>query len=155
MDCSELPKLSYERGGSLSLSLAVYDRDNSLIVVPLGKENDYSGEFINIGRVCIALSESMEAVDMQIPYSSGEGKVVSALALPRGAAARVVFPGSYLLVDDDCSIEVHPEMSVIHLFCSSLSSDTLIHLSIAQNVVFDVTSDNRLAGIWISEIQQR
>jgi len=155
MDRSMLPPLVFKRGDTLAESVIVYDRDNSLLVVALGNENDYSGEFINIGRVCIALGESMNAVDMQIQYSLCEAKRVPGLSIPEGFVARVIFPESYLLVEDTCTIEVHSDESVMHLFYADLPPNELLHLSVARNVVIDVTIDNRLAGIWVGEIQQR
>ena len=154
MDRAELPTLSFEQGGELSEAQVVYDRDNSLIVIALSRENDYSGEFVNIGRVCIALGEKMDAVDVQVQYSPGDAKTVPGLRLPEGLAARLIFAESYLQVEDVCGIEAHPEMSVMHFYFTD-PKDELLHLSLAKNVVFDVTPDDRLAGIWVSGVTQR
>ena len=155
MHRSKLPPLVFERGETISESVIVYDRDNSLLVVSLGSENDYSGEFINIGRVCIALGGSMDAVDMQIQYTPAEAVRVPGLSLPEGFPARVIFPDSYVLVEDNCTIELPPDSRAMHLFYADLPANELLHLAVARNVVFDVTIDNRLAGIWVGEIQQR
>ncbi|MDR2734369.1 MAG: hypothetical protein LBC99_06970 [Spirochaetota bacterium] len=155
MERPNLPLLRYKLCGTVSESDIVYDRENSLLVIALSRENDYSGEFINIGRVCIALGESMDAVDIQIQFSEGETKKVSHLAMPEGQAARVIFPESSLPVEDLCSIEVHPDLSVLHFCFADLPPNEALRLSVAQNVVFEVTNEHTLAGLWVSRIQQR
>jgi len=155
MDRLELPLLRYEPGGTLSDADIVYDRDSSLLVITLSNENDYSGEFISIGRVCIALGERMDAVDIQIQFSESESKKVSGLAMPEGKAARVIFPESYLPAEDTCGAEVHPDLSVLHFSFADISPNEALYLAVAQNVVFEVTGEHTLAGIWVSRIQQR
>jgi hypothetical protein len=155
MDRLSLPLLTYEMGGELSESVIVYDRDSSLLVITVSQENDYSGDFISIGRVCIALGEKMDAVDIQIQFSEGETKKSPNLVMPEAEAAKVIFSESYSPAEDACGVEVHPDLSVLHIACADISSDEVVHLAVAQNVVFDVTSDHRLAGIWVNRIQQR
>jgi hypothetical protein len=162
MDSLQLPLLAFERVKDVMEPRIVYDRDSSLLVLTLSNENDYSGEFVNIGRVCIALGAKMNAVDVQVQYSSSEAKIVFDLTLPECYAARVTFTDSQLQTgaedfqgEDDCRIEVRPDMSVMHLYFIDFPEKELLRLSPAKNVVFDVTPDNRLAGIWISGIEQR
>jgi len=155
MDRLRLPLLRYEPCRALSESDIVYDRDSSLLVITISKENDYSGEFINIGRVCIALGENMDAVDIQIQFSEGEAKKTPGLAMPEGTAARVFFPESSPPSEDICGVEAHPDLSVLHFSFADIAPVDLLYLAVAQNVVFELTSGHTLAGIWASRIQQR
>lgn len=155
MERSQLPEVVFERAKTLPVPLIIWDRDSSLLIVSLSEENDYSGEFINTGRVCIALGESMQAVDIEVNYSPSELTVVPDLVMPEGFAALVRFPDSYLIVDTISQMQALPDYSAMHLWYLSLPESEILHLRVAENVIFDVTIDNRLAGIWIGNITQR
>lgn len=155
MERSQLPEVVFEQAKTLPVPLAIWDRDNSLLVVSLSDENDYSGEFINTGRVCIALGEDMQAVEIEISYSPAELTIVPDLVIPEGFSALVRFPVSYLVVDTISQMQALPDYSAMHLWYLNLPKSEILHLRVAENVIFDITIDNRLAGIWIGNITQR
>ncbi|HOG65353.1 MAG TPA: hypothetical protein PLD82_07960 [Spirochaetota bacterium] len=155
MERSQLPEVIFERAKTLPVPLIVWDRDSSLLIVSLTEENEYSGEFINTGRVCIALGDLMQAVDIEVNYSPADVTVDPDLAMPEAFAASVRFTDSYLIVDTISQIKVLPDFSLMHLWYTDAPPSEMLHLRIAEHVIFDVTIDNRLAGIWVGNIVQR
>lgn len=155
MERSQLPEVVFERANELPAPVIIYDRDNSLLVVSLSAENDYSGEFINTGRVCISLGEAMQAVDVQIRYAPGELTINPDLVMPEGFAAKVFFPESYLVVETISEVEALQDMSLMHLWYTKVPDNEVLHLRVAPHVVFDVSIENRLTGIWIGNIEPR
>lgn len=155
MERSQLPEVVFERAKSLPVPVIIWDRDSSLLIVNLTEENDYSGEFVNTGRVCIALGDAMQAVDIEVNYSPAEVTIVPAIIMPEGFAATVRFPDSYLVVDTISKIEALPDMSAMHLWYTNVPNTEVLHLAVAHNVIFDVSIENRLVGLWIGNISQR
>lgn len=151
----ELPRVEYTAANSIPASTAIYDREGGLIIVNLDKPNDYSGEFINTGLVCISLDSNMVIEDMEIKFSTGEAEVVPGLQLPEGVAATVHFIDSFLEVEQVSSLKTNPEKDLVYVCYEDVAEEEKLCLRVAEGISFEITLDNRLAGIWVKDLIAR
>lgn len=147
-----LPCIQFSRAESLPDSLAIFDREASLLVVNIEKPNDYSGEFVDSGRVCFSLDSEMMIEDFELKFSTSDAAISDDLVLPECVDARVSFVrdcGSLALEED---IRTNNAMNLVHIKYKDEEEDNLLHLRVASGIVLDVTLENQMVGIWISGI---
>lgn len=152
MPLSELPVISFQKADSIPASTAIFDQEGNVLIINLEKDNDYSGEFINSGLLCISLDSSMMIEDMEIKLSTSDIRRVPGLAFPQGIPAEVRFEESFVTTEKVSDLYADNDLSVIHLEYAKVSADDLIHLQVAGGIIFDVSLDNRLLGVWIKDI---
>lgn len=155
MPGKELPRVEYTAAQGVPDSTAIYDRDGGLIIVNLDKPNDYSGEFINTGLVCISLDSNMVIEDMEIKFSTGEAEVIPNLQVPPGIPATVHFQDSFLEVEQVSSLKTNPDSDLVFVCYEVVSDEEKLCLQVAGGVFFEITLDNRLAGIWVKDLIAR
>lgn len=152
MPLSELPVISFQKADSIPASTAIFDQEGNVLIVNLEKDNDYSGEFINSGLLCISLDSAMMIEDMEIKLSTSDIRRVPGLAFPQGLPAEVRFEESFVTTEKVSELYADNDLSVIHLEYAKVSADDLLHLQVAGGIIFDVSLDNRLLGVWIKDI---
>jgi len=152
MSEKELPMVSYTAAETVPENTAIFDRDANLIVVNLDKPNDYSGEFINSGRICISLDSKMMIEDLEVKFSTSDVEVDDGLSFPEGIVSSVVFEDSYISVERDDVIRTTNSREVVHILFEEAAEEEILHLKVAEGIIFDVSLDNRLMGIWLNQI---
>lgn len=152
MPLSELPVISFKKADSIPASSAIFDQEGNVLIVNLEKDNDYSGEFINTGLLCISLDSSMMIEDMEIKLSTSDIRRVPGLAFPAGIPAEVRFDESFVTTEKVSELFADNDLSVIHLEYVKVAEEELLHLQVAHGIIFDVSLDNRLLGVWIKDM---
>ena len=152
MPLSELPVISFQKADSIPASTAIFDQEGNVLIVNLEKDNDYSGEFINSGLLCISLDSAMMIEDMEIKLSISDIRRVPGLAFPQGIPAEVRFEESFVTTEKVSDLYADNDLSVIHLEYAKIPMEDLLHLQVAEGIIFDVSLDNRLLGVWIKDI---
>jgi hypothetical protein len=156
MQDEKLPIVEYSPVDRIPDSIAIYDREASLLVVNLDKPNDYSGEFIDSGIVSISLDSDMAIEDFELKFCTQDCTIDDSLVLPpERINAKVSFLSGH------GSLELHEYLStnnnrdLVHIWCKDVGDEDLLHLCVASGVVLDVTLENELVGIWVSNVKVR
>ena len=152
MPHSNLPVISYERAENIPDSKAIFDREASVLIVNLEKPNDYSGEFINSELLCISLDSEMMIEDLELKFSTSDIKKLNGVAFPAAIPAAVKFVESFVTTEQVAEVYSDIDLSCVHVEYAGAEEDELLHLQVAGGIVFDVSLDNRLLGVWIKDV---
>ncbi len=151
-----LPEIKVDKSEVVTDSKAIFDRDSSLLIVNLDKPNDYSGEFINSGLVCLSLDSAMEVEDLEAKFSLQDATIEEGIKMPEGVSAKISFKESFLSLKVVTDLFTNPEMNLVHIrYSDHYDKDSILHMKIAKNLILDISMDNYLVGIWIDNIQLR
>jgi len=151
-----LPQIELSKTEAITDSNAIFDRDSSLLIVNLDKPNDYSGEFINSGLVCLSLDSNMEVEDLEAKFSVQDATIKEGIKMPEGISAKIAFKKSFLSLKVVTDLFTNPEMDLVHIrYSDHYDEDSIMHMKIADNLILDISMDNYLVGIWINDIKLR
>lgn len=151
-----LPEIELTKNDVIIDSKAIFDRDSSLLIVNLDKPNDYSGEFINSGLVCLSLDSNMEVEDLEAKFSIQDATIKENLKIPEGVLAQISFKKSFLSLKVVTDLFTNPEMDLVHIrYSDHYDEDSIMHIKIANNFILDISLNNHLVGIWVNKIQLR
>ena len=156
MQDEKLPIVEYKPAEAVPDSIAIYDREASLLVVNLDKPNDYSGEFVDSGIVSISLDSEMAIEDFELKFCTQDCVIDDSLALPDA-----VIPAKVSFLSDHGSLDLHENLTtnnnrdLVRIWCREVPAENLLHLKVAGGVVLDVTLENELVGIWVSNVVVR
>jgi len=149
---SDLPLVSYQRAEAVPASRAIFDREASVLIVNLEKPNDYSGEFINSELLCISLDSEMMMEDLELKFGTSDIKKLNGIEFPMGIPAGVKFQESYVTTEQVAEVYADIDLSFVHVRYAVAEEEELLHLQVAEGIIFDVSLDNRLLGVWIKDV---
>jgi hypothetical protein len=150
-----LPTVSYAPADNVPGCLAVFDREASLLVINLDKPNDYSGEFIDTGRLSISLDSGMALEDMELKFSTSDVERIDRLEFPTAIPVRLCFEPDAGLFGIEERFRTNHGMDLVHVIFADAEEDEILHLLIADGLALDVTAENELVGIWIKNVTIR